>query len=116
MLGEMTEMKVAKGSILILLITLIAAFNGPSDALSQPLRGGVSGEFREKFVQLRKLIEEKKSGGADVSKAMELGRQAREAEKSGDREKTTELIDEAMALLKEPETEPAEEPGDTTES
>ncbi|MBI2447680.1 MAG: hypothetical protein HYV48_04020, partial [Candidatus Omnitrophica bacterium] len=55
-------------------------------------------------------------GGADVSKAMELGRQAREAEKSGDREKTTELIDEAMALLKEPETEPAEEPGDTTES
>ncbi len=118
-------MEVTRGSILILLITLIVTLNSPLEILSQPPRGGrggggdrggVNGEFREKFVQLRKLIEEKKSEGADVSKAMELGRQAREAAKAQDWEKATKLIDEAMALLKEPETEPAEEPGDTTES
>lgn len=118
-------MEVTKGSILILLVALIVALNSPLDVFSQPPgggrsedgeRGGVSGEFMEKFVQLRKLIEEKKSEGADVSKALELGRQAREAAKAQDWEKTTKLVDEAMALLQETRSEPAEEPGDASKS
>ena len=116
MLREMTEIKVAKGSVLILLVALITVLICPPDALSQPLRGGVNGEFREKFVQLRKLVEEKKIEGADVSKAMELGRQAREAAKAEDWNKATNLIDEATVLLQWTGSKTAEKPENTTGS
>ncbi len=84
------------------LITLALTIQYPLGALAQQQGGGghIPPELHEKAVQLHTLMKEKTDAGVDVSKALELDNQSRDAAKSGDYEKAKGLIDQAISLLK----------------
>lgn len=56
--------------------------------------------LRQKIVQFRDLMDEKRAEGANVSKGMELGRQSRDAVRAGNFEEAIRLIDEAISTVK----------------
>jgi len=56
-------------------------------------------DIREKVTELKRLIQQKKAEGADVSRALELDRRSKEAMREGRPEECLRLLKEAIALL-----------------
>ncbi len=87
-------------AIFLLIALALIAYN-PPELMSQPQGGGqpVPAELRERAVRLHELMKERSDAGMDVSRALELDKQSRDAAKSGDFEGAARLIDEATSLV-----------------
>lgn len=62
-------------------------------------------DFRDAIRRLRRLMDEQKAQGKDVSQALELQRKSRDAMRKGNRQEASRLLNEAMDTLEKMETD-----------
>jgi hypothetical protein len=94
-----------KSIILIgLVITAALMLHCHLDSWAQPpssnLKKPIPAALRQKIIQFRNLMDEKKAEGANVSEGMKLDRKSRNAARAGKFEEAIRLIDEAIAAVK----------------
>lgn len=87
-----------------LIITVALMFHSSLELWAQPpsndAKKPMPAALRQKIVQFRNLMDEKRAEGANVSKGMELDRKSRDAARAGNVEEAIRLIDEAISIVK----------------
>src|SRR5664280_2917398 len=87
-----------------LLITVALMFHSSFVLWAQPpsneMKKPIPAAMKQKVIEFRELMREKRDEGVNVSEAIELDRKPRDAARAGNYEEAGRLIDEAIASLK----------------
>src|SRR5664280_510833 len=87
-----------------LLITVALMFHSSFVLWAQPpsneMKKPIPAAMKQKVIEFRELMREKRAEGVNVSEAIELDRKSRDAARAGNYEEAGRLIDEAIASLK----------------